>query len=98
MIEHFAGRISEIPLIQLRNYVPFRANGRFSAQFPRQVGGMSCFYVFLQHFMLQDLDANKDSLSLLCFFCDAESAIPEEDESHAIETCLLIYHISYTVS
>ena len=50
-------------------------------------------------FMLQDLDANKDSLRLLCFFCDAESAIPEEDESHAIETCYIdisyiIYHIS----
>jgi hypothetical protein len=49
-------------------------------------------------FMLQDLDANKDSLRLLCFFCDAESAIPEEDESHAIETCYIdisyiIYHI-----
>ena len=46
-------------------------------------------------FMLQDLDANKDSLRLLCFFCDAESAIPEEDESHAIETCYI--DISYII-
>ena len=77
------------------NCVPFRANGCFSARFPRQV-------VFLQHFMLQDLDANKDSLRLLCFFCDAESAISEEDESHAIEPCYIdisyiIYHISYII-
>lgn len=43
MIEHFG----EFQRYHWYNCVPFRANGCFSAQFPRQVGGMSCFYSIL---------------------------------------------------